>query len=165
MINFLNLFFRDSRLPAANYQIPTRSGFTLLEMLLTITFITVLAGVSIPLWRALQLRTDSNAAQQILVGSLRRAQLLSQAVMNDSPWGVKIQTGTITVFSGSNFAIRDQTRDEIMEISPHLAISGWSEVVFSKLDGAPSSIGDTIFSDLIGESRTTTINGKGIAIY
>ena len=142
-----------------------RYGFTLLEMLLTITFIAVLAGVSIPLWRALQLRTDSNAAQQILVGSLRRAQLLSQAVMNDSPWGVKIQTGTITVFSGPNFALRDPTRDEIMEISPNLAISGLSEVVFSKLKGDPSSVGDAIFSDLIGESRTTTINGKGIAIY
>ena len=142
-----------------------RNGFTLVEVLLSIAFVAFLAGVSVPLWQDLQVRNDLDVAEQQLVANMRRAQLLAQANVGDNPWGVKVQTGSITIFQGQNFAARMVAADEVLSIPTTIAFTGWSEVVFSKVFGEPSITGNLILTTVGNEIRTLTINPKGVVNY
>ncbi|MDO8260622.1 MAG: prepilin-type N-terminal cleavage/methylation domain-containing protein, partial [Candidatus Magasanikbacteria bacterium] len=53
-------------------------GFTLIEMLLTLTVIALLAGLSAPIYMSFQGRNDLNVANSVVVSSLRRAQTLAR---------------------------------------------------------------------------------------
>jgi len=140
-------------------------GFTLLEILLTIAVLLIIVAISVPVSITFQLKNDLNIAEISIAQSLRRAQLLAQSSDADTDWGVKIETGSITIFKGSNFASRDINFDEVFDFSLSITPSGFTEIVFSKFYGAPQSIGTTTLSSSINETREIFINEKGIVDY
>lgn len=143
-------------------------GFTLLEILLTVTIIGIIAGISLPLMQSFQNKNDSDIAANILAESWRRAQLLSQAVDGDASWGVKVQSGSITLFKGASYVARDAAWDEDFQISSSLLIGGTilnGEVVFTKFTGLPGVTGTIIFTTLNNETKTVTLNAKGMVEY
>ncbi len=141
-------------------------GFTLLEVLLSVGIITVLAGISIPVYMSFNNRNDLDLAAQSLADSLRRAETYSRGVSNDSQWGVEIQTGAITLFKGAVFSSRDTSYDEVTILPGSFAVSGLNEVVFAKLSAAPSATGNiSLTSSNLNETRTVTINAKGMVDY
>lgn len=135
-------------------------GFTLIEILLSISLIAALAGVSTPIYRLLQVRNDLDITINSLAQTLRRAQILSSAVDGDTTWGVNIQNGSLTLFKGSSFTSRDSTYDETFNISSSISVSGLQEVVYAKFAGLPQSIGTTTLTTS-SDSRSITINTKG----
>ncbi|MFA6588621.1 MAG: type II secretion system protein [Patescibacteria group bacterium] len=141
------------------------TGFTLLEVLLSIAIIGVLAATGVPIYQSLQNRNDLDIAATSLAQALRRAQTLSQAVDGDSNWGVSIQAGNIILFQGISYATRNSNFDETTSISPTINLSGFNEVVFSKFSGLPISIGSLTLTSLNNETRTLSINTKGTVIY
>lgn len=140
-------------------------GFTLVELLLSVGIIALLAGLSAPVYVSFQTRNDLEVTSQSIVEMLRRAQTYARGVNGDSQWGVAIQSSTAILFKGATYATRDATYDETQTISPSTAVSGLSEIVFSKLDATPSTTGTITLTANTNDTRTITINGKGMVSY
>ncbi len=141
------------------------AGFTLIEVLLSVAAITIIAGVSIPVYQSFQVRNDLDIATVEIAQGARRAQILSQSVDGDIAWGVKIQSGMIVIFKGNSYATRDVAFDEIFEMPISIVISGISELVFAKFTGLPTTTGTTTLTSSTNETRNITINVKGTVNY
>lgn len=139
-------------------------GFTLLELLLSLATISLLAGLSLPIYRTLITKNDLDIAATTIAQSLRRAQILSQAVDGDTSWGLKLQSGSITLFKGVSFATRDSSFDETFDVPSSISVGGTTEIVFAKLTGFPQTTG-TVNLGAEADSRSVTINEKGMVNY
>lgn len=140
-------------------------GFTLLEVLLSIASIVAIAAISIPVYQSFQVRNDLNIAATTIAQSLRRAQIISQASDGDATSGVRVQSGSITIFRGASYVSRDNTYDEIFEMPTSITPSVNFEIVFAKFSGLPMSTGSLTLTSNANETRTITINAKGMVNY
>lgn len=140
-------------------------GFTLIEMILTVGILGLLAGLSMPVYQSFDNRNELDITTQSLASALRRAQVYARSGHSDSGWGVEIQSTAATLFRGASFAGRDSAYDEVTTISQSTAVTGISEVLFAKLSGTPSTTGNVIFTNTNNETRTVTINAKGMVSY
>lgn len=139
-------------------------GFTLLELLLSVAIISLLAGLSLPVYRTLIKKNDLDIAANTVASSLRRAQVLSQAVDGDTTWGVEIQSGSITLFKGTSYTGRDTNFDETFDMATTIVIGGTTEIIFTKFTGLPQTTG-TINLSTESDARSVTINAKGMVDY
>jgi len=142
-----------------------QKGFTLLEALLSIVLISILTVIAMPVFYSLIPRNDLDVAKNQVVQSLRRAEILSLASDGDTTWGLKILSGSIVIFKGASYAARIVSYDEVYEISSTVIPSGLTEVVFNKLTGIPTATGITTLTSTNGETRSVTINAKGMVSY
>ncbi len=140
-------------------------GFTLLEMLLSVSVLALVAGIATPIYQSFQVRNDLEIAKNVVVESLRRAQALSTAGESDNTWGVYIGGGAITIFQGANYAGRVLGFDEVFDISGSIVPSGIGEVVFTKLQGIPNTTGTIALTSNTNETRNITINTKGMVDF
>lgn len=138
----------------------SKQGFTLLEMLLSVAAIGILAGFSLPVFRTLLTKNDLDIAIATAAQTLRRAQILSQAVDGNTSWGVKVQSGSITLFKGTSFASRDNSFDETFDMSTSINMGGVTEIVFTKFTGFPQITGNVNLSTE-SDARSISINEKG----
>lgn len=141
------------------------TGFTLLEVLLSVAIIALLAGLGTPIYQSFQVRNDLDVATNTIAQSLRRAQVLSQAVDGDTSWGLSVQGGAVTLFRGVSYASRDASFDEVFDLPGSIIPSGVSEVVYEKFTGEPQTTGTVILTSNANETRNITINEKGTISY
>ena len=142
----------------------SHAGFTLLELLLSVAVISALAGLSLPVYRTLLSKNDLDIAAVTIAQSARRAKVLSQAVDSDTTWGVKAQSGSIVIFKGTSYSVRDANFDEIFDVPGNISVGGASEIVFAKFTGFPQTTG-TMNISTESDSRSVTINEKGMVNY
>ena len=140
-------------------------GFTLLEMLLSISLIALLAGMFLPLYSAVYVKNDLDLAASAIVQDWRRAQLLAQAVDGDSTWGVHVQTGSVTLFQGPNYVGRAIAFDEVFTFSDTITLAGLTDVVFSKMLGEPTPAGTLTVTASNNDVRAITLTSKGTLSY
>jgi len=142
-------------------------GFTLIEMLLTVGILAALASLSLPIYSSFASRNDLDLDTQTLASMIRRAETYSRTMNGDSNWGVKVQAGSAVLFKGASYATRDSTVDETDTITNTVTVGGSiSEVVFTKLTGAPSTTGTiTLTHTATNDVRTITLNAKGMVDY
>lgn len=140
-------------------------GFTLLELLLSVAAIGIIAGLSIPFFYGFQTSHDLDIAAQSVAMSLRRAQVLSQGMDGDSPWGVRVATTSVTLFRGSSFAARNALFDESFSRPETIAASGTVEFVFERFNGLPVSTGTTTLTAQSGQRRDIAVNARGMVSY
>lgn len=141
------------------------TGFTLIEVLLSIAMMAIIAGISIPIYQSVQVRNDLDIAATTLAQSIRRSQVLSQGMDGDTNWGVKVQIGSIIIFRGVSYAARDVSFDEVFSVPTSIVPSGLSEIISEKLTGMPQSMGTITFTSSLNETRTLTLNAKGNINY
>ena len=139
----------------------SRAGFTLLEMLLSVGLIAVILGIGVPVYQSFQNRNDLDIAHNLITHSLRRAEAKSRAVDDDTSWGVYVTSGSVTIFKGASYLSRDTAFDEILDVSSSISFTGFSEIVFTKFTGAPSTTGTITMTSKNNEIRNITINAKG----
>jgi prepilin-type N-terminal cleavage/methylation domain-containing protein len=139
-------------------------GFTLLEVLLSVALIGIISSIGAVVYQQLQGRNDLDVAAAAVATNFRRAQTLSRAVDGDTTWGVRADTGAVTLFRGASYATRVAAFDEVTSISPTLTPSGFQEVVFAKFTGAPATTGTLTLTGSNG-IRTITLNAQGTVIY
>lgn len=139
-------------------------GFSLVEILLTMALIGIILAASVPAYRKLQSVNDLSAAVSTLSQALRLAELKAQAIDEGSGWGVHAGTSTITVFKGSSFADRDQTRDAIFSFSGSIVVSAPSDAFFVPFSGAPSAPVAWRLSGG-GVTHSVSVNNLGILTY
>jgi prepilin-type N-terminal cleavage/methylation domain-containing protein len=141
-------------------------GFTLVEMLLSVGIITLLVGVSLPVYAGFVSSNDLDLTTQNIASALRRAQEYARGVSGDSQWGVAVQPNQAVLFKGATYATRTAGFDEPTTISSTVTPSGLTEIDFSKLSAAPSTTGSiTLTSSTTGGVRVITINAKGTIGY
>jgi prepilin-type N-terminal cleavage/methylation domain-containing protein len=138
------------------------SGFTLIEVLLSVALIGMLAGLSLPVYASFQTRNELAITTTTTTEMIRRAQQYSRSGLTDGQWGVAIQSNTATLFKGTSYATRDTTQDETSSIPTGMVAGGLGEVVFSKLSGLPTATGSMTLTSSTGDVRTITINAKGM---
>lgn len=137
-------------------------GFTLLEVMLSVAILTLITGLSLPVYETFMRRNDLDLTAQQLAASLRRAGTYARGVNRDSAWSVEVQPTVVTLFQGTNFATRNQAFDEKFAMPASVAISGLNEVQFAKLSAAPNTTGSITLTSSTNATRTITINAKGM---
>lgn len=142
-----------------------RSGFTLPEVLLSVALLGMIGGMIIPMYRTFMVRNDLDVATVTLVHNLRRAQSLSQSADGDMTWGVHVGVGSILVYKGSSYVLRDVNYDENTSIPKTITLGGLTEITFSKVVGVPSATGTVQFTSQANETRNITINEKGMVDF
>ncbi|PIW37104.1 MAG: hypothetical protein COW24_01875 [Candidatus Kerfeldbacteria bacterium CG15_BIG_FIL_POST_REV_8_21_14_020_45_12] len=142
-----------------------QDGFTLLEILLSVVLIGVMAMFSVPVYQRYQVRNDLHVAADTWVQTSRRAETLARSGSNDTTWGIEVHQGSITLFQGADYASRDSDMDEVFSIPSSMTFSGDTEILFEKFTGAPSAATSTTLTSTTGQTKTITINSKGMVDY
>lgn len=140
-------------------------GFTLVELLLSVAIITLLTGLSLPVYESFVRRNDLDLTTQSVVSVIRRAQTYSRGVSQDSTWGVEFLSTGATLFKGATYATRDSAYDESVTLPGSVSLNGTSEVVFAKLSATPSTTANVSLASTTNDSRTITVNAKGMVNY
>lgn len=141
------------------------AGFTLPEILLSLALLSIIGGMTIPMYRTFMIRNDLDIAVVTLVQNLRRAQSLSQAGDGDMEWGVRVGVGGILIYKGTSYILRDSSFDESTSIPTSIVPTGLIEVNFSKVLGLPSATGTFTLTSQVNELRNITINEKGMVNF
>ena len=83
------------------------TGFTIIETLLVLALLAIVLVMTAPVAESLVTSNDLKLAEENIVETARRAQILARGVTRDLAWGVKIGSGSVTLFGGDSFAARD----------------------------------------------------------
>lgn len=140
-------------------------GFTLVELLLSVAIMTMLIGLSLPVYETFVRRNDLDLTAQNIAGAIRRAEVYARGVKNDSTWSIEFLSSGVTIFKGSTYSTRDTSYDEIVSLPGSVSISGDSEMIFSKLSGSPDAAGTITLTSSTNDTRTIAVNAKGMVSY
>ena len=140
-------------------------GFTLPEMLLSVSLLAIIGGMIIPSYHTFLVRNDLDIAAVSLAHNLRQAQSLSQSSDGDMTWGVHLGVGSILLYKGASYVLRDTNYDQNTQIPKSIVPTGLSEITFSKVFGVPNATGTFTIKSQVNEIRNITINEKGMVDY
>lgn len=118
-----------------------KSGFSLIEVLLSVAIVSLLVFAAIPLIMPAYYRHQLSESVGRTQGFLRTAHRYAQAGYYDNAWGVFYETDTVPnkiyIFRGSDFQQRDQSFDEIYSLNNSISIEGFPEegIVFGRGTG------------------------------
>lgn len=143
----------------------SNAGFSLLEVILSISLIAVLAGISLPIYRGFQLNNQLDVAADMIAETSRRAQLLSQVGDRNSAHGIYIGSGELVMFTGASYAGRQGEYDETFALADQLELTGLSEIVFAELTGLPNSAGTIEITALNNATRSLNVSALGVIEY
>ena len=148
-----------------------QSGFTLVELLVVLTIILILFGLTtINLGQSVS-TTNTATTVDSLLADLRNQQLLSMVGGNGSsgtqqPHGIVVQATKYTLFSSAVYSSSDSSNFDV-STGPSVTLSTTlpsSQVVFNKGDGSVAGFtagSNTITVTTAGTSHTITINRFG----
>lgn len=138
-----------------------KMGFTIIELLLVISIITIVGIMSVVFFSRFLTQNAVSNAQDQLIGEIRKAQLYAMMGKQNGNWGVRFGSNTITLFQGNSFATRTPAFDEKFSENANISISGFTEVIFTKITGLPSTTGTyTITGN--NTSKQVVINAQGV---
>lgn len=140
-------------------------GFTVVELMLSVTVIALMAGISIPIYRTFTTRNDADLAAQLIAQAIRTAEIQALLGRSGTNWGVYVTAGSVTVFSGDTYATRDTSLDNTQEISSSLTVSGDQEYVFPLGMVEPQMPGVTTLISTDQSSRSIEVNALGMVTY
>lgn len=146
-----------------NYWQP-KSGFTLIELMLSVGIISILLMFATPVIQRYVLRNDMDVISNVITQDLYRAQSLARAGENDGNWGVYIQSGSIVIFQGNSYAARVSAKDEVYPFNSSITFTGTNEYVFGKFTGKPIAAGSTTVVNR-GDSKTISVSAQGVIEY
>lgn len=138
-----------------------KQGFTFIELIVVISLVLIVSTIGTSAYFGLRVRNEVSAAEQTIVAGLYEAQQQALGQVQSSDWGVKIATSTVTLFSGSSFATRDNQYDIELDIPTSGTITGDDEVVFLRKTGRISA-DKQINIEYEGYNSTITINTLGV---
>jgi prepilin-type N-terminal cleavage/methylation domain-containing protein len=137
-------------------------GFTLIEILISLSILVLVFLAIIPFGVQSYFRFMINFESQRIIENLRFWQFMAMTQKNDSSFGAYFLPRKIIFFQGSSFENRDPKYDEEIKIPSFLKISpSLNEIVFLKLEGRPKEP----FSILIeAGSQKREIEGSSFGI-
>jgi len=142
------------------------AGFTLVELLIIIGILIILIAIAVPNLRFFQKESDLNNSAEEIINTLRLAQNKTLASEGASQYGVYFDNLTspyqYTLFKGINYASRDNSFDEIHKLPSSVEmydinLAGGKEVVFNRINGETSQVGNLSLRLVSDPSKTRTI--------
>lgn len=143
---------------------PASHGFTLIEALLSVTLISMIAAISMPLLASFNRRNDLDITTQSLVQALRRANSYARNGQGGANWGVYVSPATAVVYKGASYASRDASADEAVGLAGGITPANTVDVSFAKQSGLPSSA-SSIILNAANDNRTISVNARGMVAY
>jgi len=140
-------------------------GFTLLEMLISVTIIGMLVGVSVPVYESFVRQNDLNLATQGIATMIQRAETYALGNNTDSVWSIELLPASVILFQGTSFASRNTNYDETYPIPGSITLSGLTEIQFAKLTALPNTTGTITLASTTLDTNTITLNAKGVVDY
>ena len=115
-------------------------GFTLIEIMLVIA-LTLVVGFLVTAFsgRLIAQMAVHDAAGEFS-SAFRKAEAYALSGRQHSAWGVHYADSNITLFKGDSYAEHDHSYDEVTTIDRQIAVTGFSEVIFSQPYGQPDQI-------------------------
>jgi len=99
-------------------------------------------------------------ARETVRNDLFMARKGSTAGTNDSSWGIRFATSSITRFKGSSYAARDTVYDATTQFGSRITITAPTEIVFLRPSGTPNATGTITITDG-RKTVTSTVNRVG----
>lgn len=147
------------------------SGFTIIEIVLVLTILAILFGLSMLYYQTTQVRADLNAQISNFVGLTRLAQSSAEAGLNGTSHGVHLDEDRYIIFAGDIYDADDPSNYEVVlpptiTIDEYVLNDGGSTVLFSPPNGSTNDYGTIVFlSEQINQSKTITITNAGSIYY
>ncbi len=129
------------------------NAFTLIEILLSMGIMLILLGLTMPFtihfYRRYQIVTERN----LLLSLLRQARTLSFAGAGSADHGVRIASAsyTYTLFEGSSYAGRNQSKDQTFDMASNVAFTGPPDAIFKYLSARTASVSFTFDNGALKE--------------
>ncbi len=118
-----------------------KNSFTIIELLLVIGIVSILGTFSVVFFSRFLTQNAVANTQDQLIGEMRKAQMYAMMGRQNGNWGVRFGSNRITLFQGNSYATRNSAHDEFFNVNSNISILGFSEVVFTKTSGLPSTTG------------------------
>lgn len=143
------------------------SGFTLIEILVSIAVILIITILTLFSLTTLNKQVSIDSASQNILSTLRFARSQTLASKNQTTYGVHFETSKFVLFSGTSYdasatSNKDYTLGEA-EISDISLNGAGSEVIFARIRGTTTQFGTVtvrLTSD-ISKTKTININSSG----
>lgn len=149
----------------------SKSGFTLIEILVVLAILGLTAGLIFPNFNFWQKQSSLDAAAQEIVSALRLAQSQTLASEGASVFGVYFETDKFTLFKGVSF-YPSSPDNNIHPLNSSLKIAainlgGVNFAVFDRLTGRTANYGYVRIEQASDASRSKTIflDASGIISY
>lgn len=138
-----------------------KSGFTLIEFLVTITILVLATGLVLPSFNFFRKQSSLDGAAQEITSALRLAQNQTTASENSSSFGIYFETNKFTVFKGGTFS-PSSPDNKVHLLSPSLTISeidlgGTNFVVFDRLTGDTANYGSVKIEQVNDNTKNKTV--------
>lgn len=145
-------------------KINKKRGFNIIEILVVLGIFGILFSVSTSSYANLRAQNNLSMSVSSVVESIRYAKSKAQAVSLDLNWGVKILENEIVIFSGLDYANRNNINDEIFSLPNGLSVSGLDEIIFEKVTGQTNNIGTITLTNSAG-TKDINLNSYGTVNY
>ncbi len=136
-----------------------RSGFTLVEILLSIAVIGVMLSIATPFTLSQVTSYNLEATRDTLVSFLNQSRTRAMANHNNADKGVYITPTSITAYSGPSYATRDQSFDVVSQVPSSLTMVGATEIHFTRLTGVTSPTSVIVQTPL--KNYSVFVNAEG----
>ena len=146
------------------------SAYTLLEIIIVISILSIIIGTSIPFLVNSLNKSNLDSTSSIALSYLRSAQTKSITGFNSSNYGVYFDNTSspnkIVIFKGTTYDANDEN-NEVYEAPRQVTISSivlngsTNQVVFDKYSGSTQNYGSITFKDINNEQIIIDINSIG----
>jgi len=143
----------------------SRNAFSIIELLISIAILVIIAVAATPAYELFSRKNSLAEGTSIVVSSLAKAELLSRAVLQDTGWGVVVQTSSVVIFNGSSLASSTASLRQTTPLPAGIIVSGNPSLVFTQFYGLPQATGTITISVRGAGTSTITVNTKGLISY
>ncbi|OIP80465.1 hypothetical protein COW94_04555 [Candidatus Peregrinibacteria bacterium CG22_combo_CG10-13_8_21_14_all_44_10] len=148
-----------------------KKAITIIEIMLVITLMSLMLGLSILYSQTTIVRSDLNGQRNNFISALRLAQSDAMAGKDAGSHGVHIESNSYTTFSGDSYIV-DGTGNVVNELPSTLQFTnitlngGGTDIIFTSPEGATDQYGSVdLYSQQISTTSTITINQLGVITY
>lgn len=106
-------------------------GFTILELLLTVSIFGFMIAIIAPVYLSYLERVDFAVAESAIREQVSRASAYAYSGKITSEWGVFVTSTSTTLYAGPSFGERVPHTDEVIAFSSQYGLSGAKDVQFS----------------------------------
>lgn len=143
-----------------------QNGFTITELLVVFAIIAILVSVTVAAFQNFSNYKRYDYAVATIETALLDTKNAARNSVAGEVHGVKIETNTITVFSGDTYSAIDPnnqvTTFSDITFIPTLT-GGTDEIIFSKLNGLPSATGTIeVVGNLHNATTTISVTNAGV---
>lgn len=138
-----------------------QTGITLIELIISITIISIMVILATSGFNSFRESAQLNEAQSVILGTLRDAKSRTLSGEKNTQYGVHFETNRIVLFAGSSYD-SGSSSNEVYNL-PSLArissinLGGSSDVIFARLTGSASANGTITIESVSNPSKTKTI--------